>query len=207
MKQFEKIHYLKYSIFHPFDAFYEIRFRGKGSGVLAACMIVLYGILACVDYQYMGFVMNDHAINSMNSISIFLSSSLAFVLFIVSNWSVTTLLNGKGNLAGILTVTGYSLVPLLIATAIKVFISNFIIEEEIMILQVIMGISIVWFLFMMIAGLCVIHEYTFGKNLISIFLTFVAAAVILFLGILFFTLIEQMVSFFVSVGEEFFRRL
>ena len=60
---------------------------------------------------------------------------------------------------------------------------------------------------MMIAGLCVIHEYTFGKNLISIFLTFVAAAVILFLGILFFTLIEQMVSFFVSVGEEFFRRL
>ena len=143
----------------------------------------------------------------MNSISIFLSSSLAFVLFIVSNWSVTTLLNGKGNLAGILTVTGYSLVPLLIATAIKVFISNFIIEEEIMILQVIMGISIVWCLFMMIAGLCVIHEYTFGKNLISIFLTFVAAAVILFLGILFFTLIEQMVSFFVSVGEEFFRRL
>ena len=89
----------------------------------------------------------------------------------------------------------------------QVFASNFIIAEEAMIVYVITGVGTVWSLFMLLAGLCVIHEYGFGKTLIAILLTFVAAAIIMFLGILFFTLIEQMVVFIISVGQEFMRRL
>ena len=47
----EKLLYLKSAIFHPFDAFYEIRFRGKGSVILAAVILALFGILQCVSYQ------------------------------------------------------------------------------------------------------------------------------------------------------------
>lgn len=203
----EKLYYLKHSVFHPFDAFYEIRFRGKGSIALAVTLLMLFGVLQCVSYQYTGFVINGNELASMNSISIFLTWVLGFVLFIVSNWSVTTLLNGKGKMGDILTVTTYSMVPLICTLAFQVFASNFIIAEEAMILYVITGIGIVWSLFMLLAGLCVIHEYSFGKNLAAIPLTFVAAAIIMFLGILFFTLIEQMMVFVVSVAQEFIRRL
>ena len=137
----------------------------------------------------------------MNSISIFLTWVLGLLLFIVSNWSVTTLLNGKGGMGDILKVVSYSLVPFICTLLFQVLVSNFIILEEAMIVYV------VWTLFMLLAGLCVIHEYSFGKNLIAIVLTFVAAAIIMFLGILIFTLIEQMVLFVISVGQEFFRRL
>ena len=203
----EKLYYLKNAIFHPFDAFYEIRVRGQGSVILAAVILIIFGILQCVAYQYTGFIINSNDLSSMNSISIFLTWVLGFVLFIVSNWSVTTLLNGKGNLFDILKVTTYSMVPYICTLAFQVFISNFIIAEEAMIVYVITGIGIVWSLFMLLAGLCVIHEYGFGMNLVAIFLTFVAAAIIMFLGILFFTLIEQMVLFVISVGQEFIRRL
>ena len=203
----EKLLYLKSAIFHPFDAFYEIRFRGKGSVILAAIILALFGVLQCVSYQYTGFVINTNELASMNSISIFLTWVLGFVLFIVSNWSVTTLLNGKGNLGDILKVTAYSLVPFICTLIFQVFVSNFIILEEAMIVYVVTGIGTVWSLFMLLAGLCVIHEYGFGKTLIAIVLTFVAAAIIMFLGVLFFTLIEQMVVFIISVGQEFLRRL
>lgn len=203
----EKMQYLKNSIFHPFDAFYEIRFRGKGSTVLAMAILVLFGILQCVSYQYTGFIINTNDLAAMNSVSIFLTWELGFILFIVSNWSVTTLLNGKGNLGDILKVTAYALVPLTCTLVFQVFASNFIIEEEAMIVYVVTGIGMVWSLFMLLAGLCVIHEYGFAKTLASIMLTFVAAAIIMFLGVLFFTLIEQMVVFIISVGQEFIRRL
>ena len=170
-------------------------------------ILALFGILQCVSYQYTGFIINTNELASMNSISIFLTWVLGFVLFIVSNWSVTTLLNGKGNLSDILKVTSYSLVPFTCALIFQIFVSNFIILEEAMIVYVITGIGIVWSLFMLLAGLCVIHEYGFGMNLAAILLTFVAAAIIMFLGILFFTLIEQMVLFCISVGQEFIRRL
>lgn len=203
----EKLSYLKQSVFHPFDAFYEIRFRGRGSVPLALVILALFGILQCVSYQYTGFVINENELESMNSISIFSTWVLGLILFIVSNWSVTTLLNGKGGMGDILKVVAYSLVPFICTLLFRVVASNFIIEEEAMIVSVVTGIGMVWSLFMLLAGLCVIHEYGFGKNLIAIALTFVAAAIIMFLGILFFTLIEQMVGFVISVGQEFIRRL
>lgn len=203
----EKLYYLKSAVFHPFDAFYEIRFRGRGSALLAALIVGLFGILQCISYQYTGFVINSNDLAAMNSLSIFSTWVLGFALFIVSNWSVTTLLNGKGNMGDILKVVGYALAPLTCTLIFQVFISNFIILEEAMIVYVITGIGMVWSIFMLLAGLCVIHEYGFGKTLISIVLTFVAAAIIMFLGILFFTLIEQMVVFVISVGREFIRRL
>ncbi|MDE6642460.1 MAG: YIP1 family protein [Acetatifactor sp.] len=203
----EKLYYLKYSFFHPFDAFYEMRFRGKGSLLIAVISIVLFGILQCVRYQYTGFVMNFTQIAAMNSLSVFATWVAGFVLFIVSNWSVTTLLNGKGGLGDITQVIGYSLVPVELTTIVQIILSNFVIREEIMIVNVISGIGIVWFLFMIVAGLCTIHEYSFGKNMASVFLSFVAAAIIIFLGVLFFTLMEQMITFVVSVVQEFIRRM
>lgn len=203
----EKLYYLKYSFFHPFDAFYEIRFRGKGSLLIAVLSIILFGILQCVSYQYTGFVMNTAQVSAMNSLSVFATWVAGFVLFIVSNWSVTTLLNGKGGLGDITQVIGYSLIPLELTLAVKIILSNFVIKEEIMIVDVIAGIGIVWFLFMIVAGLCTIHEYSFGKNIISVLLSFVAAAIIIFLGVLFFTLMEQMITFVVDVVQEFIRRM
>lgn len=203
----EKLYYLKRSIFHLFDGFYEIRFRRKGSTLLAVALLLIFGVLRCVEHQYTGFIMNTNELQAMNSVSIFSTTVLVLVLFAVSNWTVTTLLNGSGNLPAIVTVLGYSLIPYMTGMIVKVFASNFIILEEAMILNVIESLGLVWSVFMLVAGLLTIHEYTFGKNAAAILLTFVAAVIIVFIGMLFFTLIEQMVSFIVSVAQEMLRRM
>lgn len=203
----EKLYYVKRSVFHPFDAFYEIKFREKGSLLIANIIILLYGLLQCISYQYTGFIMNFHPVHSMNSVSILISSLSILFLFTISNWTVTTLFNGKGNLKDIYIVLCYSLIPMIIINTVVVFVSNYVIEEEMMILQALQGFALVWFVFLLIAGLCTIHEYTFGVNLLTILATFVAAAIIVFLGVLFFTLMEKMFSFIASVAQEFMRRL
>lgn len=151
--------------------------------------------------------MNMVEVDSMNSLSVFATWVSGFVLFIVSNWAVTTLLNGKGGIADITEVIGYSLIPVEVTMILRIVLSNFVILEEAMIVNVIAGVGIVWFLFMVVAGLCVIHEYSFGKTIASVLLTFVAAAIIIFLGVLFFTLVEQMVTFVMDVAKEFIRRM
>lgn len=203
----EKFYYVRRALFHPFDGFYEIRYRNQGSILIAVCSIIIFAIMCCVEFQYTGFIMNNHDISTMNSLSIMGSALLIFLLFIVSNWSVTTLLGGKGTIKHITIVCGYSFIPVIIAMLFRVIMSNFIIEEEAMIINVIYAIGIVWCVFLMLTGLTVVHEYSFTKMLACILLTAVAAVIIVFLCILFFTLIEQMVEFIVSVGKEFIRRL
>ena len=203
----EKLHYLKYASFHPFDGFYEIKYRGKGSAALATVILALYGILQCISYQYTGFIMNFNAIFSMNSISIFISSISILILGIISNWTVTTLFNGKGNMRDIYITVCYSLLPLVIVIGAGVFISNFIILEEVIILRSFQCIGIAWFVFILLAGLCVIHEYSMAVNIKTLLATAVAAAIIVFIGILFFTLLERMYYFVVSVTQEVIRRI
>lgn len=204
----EKVKMFKYAVFHPFDGFYEIRFRHKGSLGIALTMMILYGILNCFSFQYTGFIMNNHKpIYEMNSITTFISAVTLIILFTVSNWTITTLFNGKGRLVDIFIVVCYSLAPIIVVNTAAVMISNVIIEEEIMILQAVQGLAIVWFIFILLAGLCTIHEYTFLDNIGAIIATFISAVIIIFIGILFFTMIEQMMSFAVSVVEEFIRRL
>ena len=76
-----------------------------------------------------------------------------------------------------------------------------------MILQAVQMLCIVWFAFLLVAGLGTIHEYSLGGNLASIVMSAAAAAIILFIGVLLFTMLERMVSFFTSVGQELMRRL
>lgn len=203
----EHLYYLKHAVFHPFDGFYEIKYRNKGSALLATIILVLYGIMQCISYQYTGFVMNGNAIFAMNSITIFISALSVFLLFTVSNWTITTLFNGKGNMRDIYIVVCYSLLPLLIMQGFTTFVSNFVIEEEVIILQSISMLGTVWFIFIILSGLCVIHEYSMGVNIKTLLATAIAAFIIVFLGILFFTLIERMYYFVISVGQEMIRRI
>ena len=203
----EKLSYWGHSLVHPFDGFFEIRFRHQGSLLLAMILMIAYGVLRCVSYQYTGFVMNFNSIEEMDSLSIFISTVSVIVLFAVSNWTITTLFNGKGKLSDIYIVICYSLTVLIIGDSLVTFLSNFVATEEVMILRSLQTLMYAWFVFLLVAGLGTIHEYSLSSNIVSIAMTIVAAAIILFIGVLLFTMMERMVSFIVSVAEELMRRL
>ena len=203
----DKLHYWGYSLVHPFDGFFEIRFRNHGSMLIATLLLVAYAVLNCLKFQYTGFPMNMNNVDEMDALSLFISVVSVVALFTVSNWTVTTLFNGKGKMKDIFIVVCYSLTVPLIGDALVTFASNFVTLEEVMILTSVQMVCYVYFAFLVIAGLTTIHEYGFGGSIMSIIMSIVAAAIILFIGILIFTMLERMISFFTSVFEELMRRL
>lgn len=203
----EKIKYVKHCVFHPFDGFYEAKNRGKGSFLISSVIIFLFCILQCVRWQYTGFIMNTHKISMMNSITIIISNLTVILLLVLSNWTVSTLFEGKGKLKDIYMVVAYALVPVLIVQAIVCFISNFTIMNEVPILNALLWFGYIWCGFMIISGLCTVHEYGLMKNLVTILATAVAATIILFLAVLFISLLEQMYDFVVTFFKELSRRM
>ena len=203
----DKLKYWGYSLIHPFDGFFEIRFRNQGSMLIATLLLIAYAVLNCIKFQYTGFPMNMNNIEEMDALSLFISVVSVVALFTVSNWTVTTLFNGKGKMKDIFIVLCYSLTIPLIGDAFVTFASNFVTTEEVMILTSVQMLCYVYFAFLLVAGLTTIHEYEFGSSIVSIVMSIVAAAIILFIGILVFTMLERMISFFSSVFEELMRRL
>lgn len=203
----QKLQTLFYSLLHPFDGFYECKHRSLKSTPLAAIGIILYGLLACLKYQYTGFVINTNPIHYMNSVTIFLSAVSVFLLFALANWTITTLFNGKGFLSDIVMVIGYALYPVVIGDVLYLILSNFVIQEEVMLLTALSAVAWVWFAFLVVAGLTTIHEYGFGVTLATILASFISMAIIVFIFILYITLMQQLISFFSSLIQEILRRV
>ena len=203
----EKLKYVKHCVFHPFDGFYEAKNRGKGSVLVATVLICLYCILQCVEVQYTGFIMNMNQISYMNSVTIFISALSVLLLFVLSNWTITTLFDGKGKLKDIYMVLCYSLLPMIVIDSVVVFASNYVIEEEAVLLTSLSVMGMVWFAFLVITGLCTVHEFSLAKTLVTLLATAVAALIILFLGVLFISLVEQMIQFAYIFGKELMRRI
>ena len=198
--------YLPYLLIHPFQGFYEAKFRGKGSVAAATIMFILYGLIKIFNTQYSGFIVNYWHLYAIESTELFLSGTLPVALFLISNYSVTTLMNGNGRFRDIYMVTCYSLVPLIIFGLVSTVISNVIIIEELPILRAFYWIGVVWFLFLLFAGLCVVHEYTALQNVAALVFTVVAAVIILFLSVLFLVLMDRVISFFHVIIIELTKR-
>lgn len=205
-KFIEDLKYLKYTIFHPFDAFYEIKWRAKGSLTIAIALIIIYGITAVLGQQYTGFIVNQVMPEYINSIMTFALSIAPLLLLGVSNWSVATLYNGKGKIKDLYTVIGYASLPYIIFSITTIILSNIVIREEISILLAFQSTGLFWTYFLIFCGFTTVHEYTVKESVITFIMTAIAAIVIVFITVLYFSLMEQFVNFLLSIGQEITKR-
>ena len=104
-------------------------------------------------------------------------------------------------------VTCYALMPLIIFQFITPIITHFITLNEQAYLNIIDGIGYGWTFLMLFMGIQEIHEYSFGKMITTTVLTVIAAAIIVFIALLFFSLLQELGSFAYSIYREFSLRL
>lgn len=192
----------KYILLHPFDGFEEFKRYKKGKLNVAVTFIILYAFFQIFSYQYVGFVINENNPQLLNSLNEMFSVGLLIFLFTVGNWSVTTLMEGKGTYKEILMVTGYALFPIIVVGYPAVLLSNVLTLEEIAFYQLLMYIAYISAGFMLFMGILNIHHYGLFKTILAFIATIVSMSVMMFLGLLFFDLIQQFIAFVVSIYEE-----
>ena len=132
---------------------------------------------------------------------------LPFLVLCIANWAMTTLFEGKGRFKDIYMGMCYALVPYIIIQLPMILISNMLTYEEGSLYSVMISFSVIWSVFLVFVGLMEIHDYGPGKTFIFLIVAIVGAAVILFLMLVFFSLLSDAVAFFVSFYREIVFRL
>ena len=206
MSKKEKLLYPFYVITHPFDGFYEIRHRGKGSVPVALLLIFLFALSFSLNRKYASFVVNLVNTRYVDSRSEMIGIFLAVLLFSTANWSITCLLEGEGRFKDILTVLGYSMLPMVLTFLPITILSWFIAADEEGIYSLLKGLSILLFIVLLVIGIMIIHNFGFGKTLFTILLTFVALLIIIFIIMLLFSLVNQVYLFLRSAYTELILR-
>lgn len=198
----EKWSYLFYTITHPMDGYYWIRHQDRGSVPLAVLMVFLFSVCFTANRLLASFVVNDIDPRSVDSLYELMGIMAFYLLLCVSNWSITCLLNGEGRMKDIAIAVGYGTVPITITLAIATLVSQFIADNEQAFYVLVLVVGIAYGVIMILIGIMQVHNYTLGKTLLTLFLTFVALLIIIFLILLLTNLLGMVYNFFRSIYTE-----
>ena len=202
----QEIAYGFHLIFHPFDGFWDLKHEKRGS-VRGAVFFILLTI-ATFYYQAIGqgYLLDPFA--SLASVwAQVLGVLVPLFLFVLANWCLTTLFEGEGSFKDIFIACSYSLIPIpLLVVPVTVY-SNFCISTETDIIGFISSFAFIWLGLLVFFGTMVTHDYSMGKNVITVLGTIVGMVFIMFLAVLFTTLVGKIVSLITNIVTEIQYRL
>ena len=196
-----------YSMFHPVEGFEGIKWYKKGSMKVSFVLLFIFFAATIFIRQTTGFIFNFNRVDKLNLLMEFSRTILPFILWVVANWSLCTLMDGEGRFSEIWISTVYALWPYIIVSVPGTILSNLLAEREGAFLGMIQGIALGWSLILLILAMKEIHQYTLKKTLISMLLTVFGMGVIIFLGVLIFSLFQQLFLFLYTVYSEIKFRL
>lgn len=202
----QQVIYVFHVMFHPFDGFYDLKHEKRGS--VGAALLFMGITVVALFYRSigLGYIMNPQGEYSTIFMQL-LVVAVPVLLFCVANWCLTTLFDGEGNFRDIFVAAGYSLLPIPITVIPTTLISNVVLSTEADILSLIVTIGFIWTGFLLFFGMMVTHDYTMIKNIGTTVGTIVGMAFIMFLAILFTSLVIDMMSFVTNIVSEVNYRL
>jgi len=201
---------LKYSLYtavHPLDGFWDLIHEKRGSLAAANIIVALAILVDVLRLTLTSFQFVTINMEYFNAAIVMMRIILPIFLWVVANWALTTLMDGKGRMIDIYMAVAYALAPSVIINAVMILLSQFITFDEGAIYWVLAGFSVLWTAILILAGMMMVHDYSLTKTVLSSLLTIVGMGIMVFIFVVFFSLISDAAAYFVSLYKEILFRV
>ena len=206
-KYIDSLKFALYCITHPLDGFWDLTHEKRGTIAAANTILFLTILIRILKLRYTSFLFMKVYWEDLNIFLYIASILFPLALWVVGNWGLTTLFDGKGRLGQVYMATCYALTPYpLIQFPLMVF-SHFVTVDEAAFYSMLSVFSLIWAAFLVVAAMGQIHEYSAGKNILFTIASLFAMLVMIFILMIFFSMISQGVAYIISLVKELLFRL
>jgi hypothetical protein len=196
------LRYCLYTMRRPLVGFWDLIHEKKGTLAAAHTIVVLAIIVEVMRLMLTNFQFNMVYMQTFNVVMVIAQVLLPIFLWTLANWSLTTLMDGKGRFRDIYMGTAYAMAPMIIIKAVLIPVSHVLTFDESAIYYMVSSVGTLWFLMLVVCAMMEIHDYSVGKTILSSLFSIVAIGVIIFVFIMFFAVVSDGVAYFVSVARE-----
>ncbi len=198
----KKIKFAFHILVHPFDGFWDMKREKKGDLRVSLGIFALMIVTQILAKQITAFLFSPAKFAPQDVIFDINTYLLIFLVFCVSNWSVTTLMQGEGTFRDIVMMTGYACLPLVLIPLPVAILTNIAAYTEEVYINAALALAWLWFFALLLAGVMTVHQYSLGKMAATLAVTVVAMIAVIFICLLFINLFTQLVSFVYSIYKE-----
>lgn len=202
-----KLQFAGYVAFHPISGYWELKREKRGSIPAALTFMGLACAVKIISSVGTGFLFNSTDLDDYSFWGDIFFVAAAIILWTVTQWCVTVLMNGEGSFKDIFIATGYSLAPYIWLNIIAVALSRVLSFDEAELHTVFVMLSLVYTVFLLFMSIMSTHDYTLGKTFLTTVIISVVILLILFIAMLLITLTQQMVSFVSDLYNEILLRI
>lgn len=202
MQCLRSLRYSLHVIFHPFDGFWDLKREKRGSFRVALIIVALIILTYTIEKQNTGFLFNFNRLEELNVIVDVITVLLLYILWCVASWCLTSLMDGEGTLKDIAIATAYALVPIVLINLPLIPVSHLITADEGAFYHTFQVVSYIWAGLLLILSTMITHQYSMKKTIVTVICTIVGMGIILFIGLLFFSVIQQISNFAMMLYKE-----
>ena len=206
-KYIDSLKFALYCISHPLDGFWDLTHERRGTLAAANTILILTVLARVLKLRFTSFIFITVYWEDLNIFLYIASILFPLALWVIGNWGLTTLFDGKGRLDQVYMATCYGLAPYPLIQFPLMILSNGFTVDEAEFYAVFSAISLIYAAVLIVAAMGQIHEYSAGKNLLFTVATLFAMLVMVFILMLFFSMISQGVAYFISLGRELLFRM
>ena len=192
---------------HPLDGYWDLTHEKRGSLAVANTILILTLVARIASLQFTSFIFNRVYWPEVNIFLYLGSIVFPLALWVVGNWALTTLFDGKARLPQIYMATCYAMLPYPLFQFPLIIFSNVVTVNEAEFYTLINTIVLVFCAIYIVVAMMQIHEYTMSKTILFTAFSIFAMLVIVFILLLFFSMISQGIAYFVSIVREILFRI
>ena len=196
-----------YCMTHPIDGFWKLTHEKKGTIGAATTILIVTILVRILKLRYTSFLFLQVYWEDINVFLYIASILFPLALWVIGNWALTTLFDGKGRLGDVYMGTCYGMLPYAVIQFPLMIVSNFVTIEEGQFYEVLSVVSLILCLLLIVNGLAQVHAFSPGKNLLFTVASLFAMLVMIFILMIFFSMISQGVAYFISIGRELMFRI
>lgn len=192
---FGLLNFSKYVTYHPLDGFWVLKREKRGSISLAFMWLGGAIIVMTISNLFSGFIFNTNNLQTYNMLSNVLFVLGAVALWTISQWAVTSLLDGEGRYSEIFIATCYSLRPYIFLNIFATLLSNVLVQTEGDFHTFLTTVALLWVFLLLCTSVMQTHNYSLPKTVLVIIIMIIVMLLIVFIGLLVMALMQQVLAF------------
>ncbi len=187
------MYYAMNILLHPIDTINELcAYRKKAISYSCSFLVLaLWIIVTILKFEWTGFLYNPDYFIGVSIYNVLVQTVVVFILWVGVNWALCAIVYGDATFKEIWVISSYALIPYIVLTFFNILCSNVLIQGEVFFMTWIRVIALGWSISVLTYGLKIFHNYSLGTTIKSMLLTIVGMFIVVFLGILAFSLVQQ----------------
>lgn len=198
----EKLRTAMDTVIHPIESFNKIKFKGMASPIISTVILLLFYVTAVSQKLNGGFMFGIVNTASYNAIFTLIGTVGVMLLWIIINWVVCMLAEGKGSIWEVYCTACYCLIPKIVYYLLYIILSHVTVASSNASFGILSAVCTLFMIILLLLSMTVVQEYTFFKAMGMAIVTVLGMAVGAFVIFVVLTLGQDLIGFVISIVRE-----